>query len=130
MNRWKSWTDKHQVNIIITTTKNISVNIACIAVSVKRHWKTIWKYASYTGYKESSFQKLTTRNGMTKSILKKLNTNYLLSSARILKVFYVNKTCVSHRHQSNSPPNTSITYHVGAASLWNAVMGDTLNHLK
>ena len=28
----------------------------------------------------------------------------------------LNKTRVSHRHQNPSPPNTSIMYHVGAAS--------------
>ena len=121
---WKTWADWYQVNIIITTTKNISANIVCMAAPVKRYWKTIWKDASYTGHKESTSQKLKKRRGMTKSSLQKQNTNYvyLLSSTQILKKFYVNKTHMNHRHQNPSPPNTSITYHVGDASTWNAVM--------
>ena len=112
--------------------KNISANIVYMAALVKRYWRTIWKDASYTGLKESSTHKLTTRRGVAKSSLQKQNTNYvyILSSTRILKAFCVNKTHVSHRHQNCSPPSTSITYHVGAASTWNAVMGNTLNHPK
>ena len=39
------------------------------------------------------------------------NYFYLLSSRRISKAYYVNKTHVNHRHQNPLPPNTSITYH-------------------
>ena len=35
-----------------------------------------------------------------------------------------------HRHRNPSSLNTSITYHVGAASTSNAVMRNTLNHPK
>ena len=50
------------------------------------------------------------------SSLQKQNTSYvyLLSSTRISKAFYVNKTRVSHRNPS--APNTSIRYHVVGAS--------------
>ena len=34
------------------------------------------------------------------------------------------------RHQNPSPPNTSITSHMGAAFTWNAVMSKNLNHPK
>ena len=88
--------------------------------------------ASYMGHKESSSQKSTTRRGVTKSNLQKQNTNYVyfLSSKQISKAFYVNKTRVSHHHQNPSIRNTSITYHVGAASTWRSVLGNTLNHPK
>ena len=56
---------EHQNNISIK--KNISVNIVCMAAPVKRYLKTIWKDASYTGCKESSSQKLTTRTDLSKS---------------------------------------------------------------
>ena len=81
--------------------------------------KTIWKDASYTGHEESSSKGLMTRRGVTKSSLQKQNTNYvyLLPSMWISKVFYVNKTRVSHHHRSRPPSNTSITYHVVAASM-------------
>ena len=80
--------------------------------------------------KEYSSQKLTTRRGVTKSNLQKHNTNYvyLLSTMWISKAFYVNKTCLSYRHQNLSPP--IIRYHVGAASKWNELMGNILNHPK
>ena len=65
----KTWADWYQVNIIITTTKNISANIVCTAVTVKRYWRTIWKDAKYTGCKELTSQKLMTRRGITKSNL-------------------------------------------------------------
>ena len=39
-----------------------------------------------------------------------------LSSTRISKAYYVNKTRVSHHHQNPSPLNINITHHVGAAS--------------
>ena len=102
----------------MTTIKDISVNIVCMAVPVKRCWKTIWEDASYTEYKESSFKKLTTRRGVTKSSLQEQNTNcaYLLSSMRIWKAFYIKKTRVNHCHQNPSPPNTTNTYHMEAAS--------------
>ena len=89
-------TDWYQVNIIITETKHIFVNIVCMTTQVKRYWKTIRKDASYMGRQESSSKKLTTRRGVKKS-----NNNYvyLLLSTRILKAFYVNKTRGSHRHQ-------------------------------
>ena len=121
---WITWADWYQANIIITKVKHISVNIVCTAAPVKRYWKTIWKDASNTGRK-----KVTTRRDVTKSNLQKQNTN-LFSSTQILKAFYVNKTPLSHRHQNLSPPNTSITYHVGAASTSNAVMWNILNHPK
>ena len=129
---WKTWADWYWGNIIMTTTKDISVNIVCMAVSVKRYQKTILEDLSYTRHEESSFQKLMTRRGVAKSSLQKPNTNYvyLLSSTQILKAFYVNKTRVSHHHQNASPPNTSIRYHVETASTWNAVMGNTLKHSK
>ena len=94
--------------------------------------KNHWKNASYTGCKEFSSQKLMTRRVVTKSNLQNQNANYvyLLLSTRILKGFYVSKIRVSHSHGNLSPPNTSITYHVGAAFAWNAVTGNTLNHPK
>ena len=57
-------------------------------------------------------------------VYKKQNISYayLFSSTRISKTFYINKTRVSHRYQSSSPPNTSNMYHVGTASTWNVVM--------
>ena len=57
-------------------------------------------------------------------VYKKQNTSYayLFSSTRISKTFYINKTRVSHRYQSSSPPSTSNMYHVGTASMWNAVV--------
>ena len=129
---WKTWAEWYQDKIITTTTKIISDNIVCMAKPVKRYWKSIWKDAGYTGHKESRSHMLKRKRSATKSSLKKQNTNYiyLLSSMRISKVFYVNKTCVIHRHQNSSSPNISIMYPVGAASLWNAVMGNTLNHTK
>ena len=57
----KDLSREHQVNIIITKAKHISVDNAFMAAPVKGYWKTIWKDASYTRYKESSSQKLTTR---------------------------------------------------------------------
>ena len=129
---WKTWADWYQGNLIITTTKNISANIVYMTKPMKRYWKINWKDTSYTELKESSFQMLTTRRDVTKFNLQKQNTNcnYLLSSTRISKVFYLNNTHVDHLHQNPSSPNTSNTYHVGAASTWNAVMDDTLNHLE
>ena len=61
----------------------------------------VLKGASCMGRKESSSQKLTTRRDVTKSNLQKQNTDYiyLLSSTRISKSYYVNKTRMSHRHQ-------------------------------
>ena len=120
---WKTWAGWFRDNIIMTTTKKFSANIVCI----RRFWEIIWKNASYIGPKELSSQKLTTKRGQSKSNSQKQNTNsvHLLS-----KAFYINKTSVSHRHQNPLPPNTCITYHVGAASTWNAVMGNTLNHPK
>ena len=129
---WKTWADWYQNKIIITTTKIF----LAILFTWLNQWrgieKNIWKDASYTGHKESSSQNLTTRRGTAKSNSQKQNANYvyLLSSMRISKVLYVNKTRVSLPHRSPSPPNISITYHVGAASTWNAVMGNTLNHPK
>ena len=99
-----------------------------MTVPVKRYCKTIWEDTSYTGPNESSSQKLRTRSSIRKSNLQKLNTDYLLSSMPISKVFYVNKTRVNHHHQDPSPPNTSSTYHVEVASMWNAVMDNTLKH--
>ena len=65
-------------------------------------------------------QRLSTRSDVTQSSLQNQNTTeyyvYLLSSTRISKVYYVNKTRVSHRHQNPSLSNTNITYHVEAAS--------------
>ena len=74
---WKTWADWYWDNIITTTIKDISVNIVYMAVPVKRYWKTIWEDASYTEHKESSFQKLATRRGVTKSSLQKQNNNVL-----------------------------------------------------
>ena len=129
---WKTWPYLYQDNVIITTTKNIFANIVYMAAPVKRYWKTIWKDASYSGHKESSSHNLTTRKGMKNSSLQKRNTNYvyLMSSTPISKAFYVNKTRVSHRHRNPSPPNTSITYNIGAASTRNAVIDNTLNFPK
>ena len=72
----------------------------------KYFWKTIWKDANYTGQKESSSHNLTTRRSATKSSLQEQNTNYIyfLSSVRISKVCYVNKTRVGHRHQNPLSP--------------------------
>ena len=129
---WKTWAEGYQGNIIVTKANTISVNTVYMAVPVKRYWKTIWEDASYKEHKKSSFQKLMTRRGVTKSSLQKQNSNctYLLSSTQILKLFYINKTRVNHYHQNPSPPNTNNTYHVEAASMWNAVMDDTLKHPK
>ena len=93
--------------------------------------KHLWRCKLH-GAQRTKIQKLTTRRGMTKSSLQKQNTNYvyLLSSTRISKAFYINKTRVSHRYQNPSPPNTNITYHEEATSTGNALMEDTLNHLK
>ena len=115
----KTWADCYRDNTIMTTTKNIFVNIVCMAASVKCN-------------KESSFQNLTTREDVTKLSLQKPNTScvYLLSTTRISKVFHVNKTLVCHDHQNPSPPNTSNTDHVEAASTLNAVMDNTLKHSK
>ena len=109
---WKTWADWYRDNIV------------CMAVLVKKYWKTIWKDASYMGHKESTSQELTTRRDVTKSKLQKQNSNYvfLLWSTQISQACHVNKTPVSHYHQNPSPPNTSIKYHVGAASTWNVVM--------
>ena len=76
------------------------------------YWKTIWKDASYTGHRESNSWKLTTRRGVRKSSLQKQNTNYvyLLPCTQISKAFYVNKTRMSHRHQSSSSPCDSCIY--------------------
>ena len=121
---WKTWADWYRDNISMTKTQNISPNIVCMAVLVKKYWKTIWKDASYMGHKESTSQELTTRRDVTKSKLQKQNSNYvfLLWSTQISQACHVNKTPVSHYHQNPSPPNTSIKYHVGAASTWNVVM--------
>ena len=129
---WKTSADLYQDTIIIIATKIF------LTILFKRlnQWrsieKSIWKDASYMGHKESSSQKLTTGRGATKSKLQKPNTNYVYisSSMQISKVFYVNKTCVSHCNQNPSSSNTSITYHVGALSMWNAVIGNTFNHPK
>ena len=129
---WKTWADWYQNKIIITTTKIF----LAILFTWLNQWrgieKNIWKDASCTGHKESSSQKLMTRRSATKSSLQKQNTNCvcLLSSMWISKVFYLNKTCVGHCHENPSSPNINNTYHVGAASTWNAVMGNTLNHPK
>ena len=127
---WKTWVDWYWSNIVITTANAISASIVYMAVPVKSYWNTICEDVSYTEHKESSFQKLTTRRGVIKSSSQKQNTNwvYLLSSTRISKAFYVNKTCVNHCHQNPSPPNTSNKYYVEAASTWNAVMDNTLKH--
>ena len=58
-----TWADWDHDNIIMRTTKNISVNIVCMTAPVKRYWKTIWGDASYMEHKESSFQKLTKKEG-------------------------------------------------------------------
>ena len=102
----ETWADSYGDNIIITTTKNSSTNIVYVVVPMKRYWK--------------------------KTSLQKQNTNYidLLSSTWISKAFYLNKTCLSHRHRNPSLPITSITYHVRAAFSWNAMMDNTLNHLR
>ena len=125
---WRTWAGWYRSNIIITTANFISTNIVYMAVPVKRYWKTIWEDANFTEDKESSYQKLATRRGMTKSSLQQQNTNsiYLLSSMQISKAFYVNKT----RHQNPSPPNTSNTSNEEAASMWNAVIDNTLKHPK
>ena len=90
--------------------------------TVKRYWKTIWKDASYTGLREPSSQKLTTRRGVTESNLQKQNTNYvyLLSSTWISKAFYVNKTRVSHQHHVPCGSCIYVKFN----------MGDTVNHPK
>ena len=97
----KTWADWYWDKIIMTTTKDTSVNFVCMTVSVKRYWKTIQEDVSYTGHKESSFQKLMTRRGVTQSSLQKPDTNYvyLLSSTQTLKAFYVNKARASHHYQ-------------------------------
>ena len=103
----------------MTKTKSIFANIVCMAVPVKRYWKTIWKIVSYTGRKKSSSQKLATRRGVTKSNIRKtVSYVYLLSSTRISKAHYVNKMNMSHLHENPSPPNANIRYHVGDASAW------------
>ena len=106
----KTWADWYYVNIIIIKEKHISASIVCMAVAVKRYWKTIWKDASYRRQKESSSQKVTTKRRVAKSNLHKESTNYiyLLSFTQISKAFYVDQTRVSHCHSSPSPPNTSI----------------------
>ena len=51
---WNTWADWYWDNIIMTTTKDISANIVCMAVPVKRYWKTIRKDGSYTGQKNQA----------------------------------------------------------------------------
>ena len=46
-----TWANWYRVNSIITNTKDISANIVCIVVLVKRYWKTIRKDASFMGAK-------------------------------------------------------------------------------
>ena len=129
---WKTWADCYWDNMIMTTAKDVSVNIVCMTVPVKWYWKTILEDASYMGHKVPSSQRLTTRRGMKMLSLQKQITNYiyLLSFAWILKALHVNKTRASHRHQNPSLPNTNNTYHLEDASMLNVVMGNTLNYLK
>ena len=128
----KSFADWYQDKIIITTTKIFLIILFTWLNQWRGIEKNIWKDASYTEHRESSSQKLTTRRSATKSSLQKPNTNYvyLLSSMQISKVFYINKTRVSHGDQNPSSPSTSITYHVGAASTWNEMISNTFNHPK
>lgn len=65
-------------------------------------------------------------------VYKKQNTSYayLFSSTRISKTFYINKTRVSHRYQSSSPSSTSNMYHVGTASMGNAVVDNNSKKAK
>ena len=93
---WETWVDWCQVNIIITETKHIFVNIVCMTTQVKRYWKTITNDVSYMGRQESGSKKLTRRR-----VVKKSNNNYvyLLLCIRISKALYVNKTRGSHCHQ-------------------------------
>ena len=103
---WKTWAGWYRDNIIMTKAKNISVNIVCTAAPVKRHWKTIWKDASYTGRKESDDKKGRDKIKFTQAEYQ-LRLPFVIYAN--LKAFYINKTCVSHRHQNPLPPNTSIT---------------------
>ena len=116
------------VNIIIANTKHVSVNIVYMVVAVKRYWKTISKDASYTGHKESDSRSWRQEKKWQSQICKIKIPIYLLSSTRILKTYHVSKTHVSHCHLNPPPPNANSTYHVGAASMRNAVMDNTLNN--
>ena len=53
---WKTWADWYWDNIIMTRAKYVSANIVCIAASVKRYWKNIWKDPSYTGGRGTKIQ--------------------------------------------------------------------------
>ena len=129
---WKTWAHWYQDKIIITTTKTISDNI----VYMTKQWRGIEKKhlerCKLHDAQRIKFPEAGDKKECNKVKPTKQNTNYfyLLLSMRISKVFYLNKIRVGHRHQNPSSPNTSITYHVEAAFMWNAVMSNTLNQPK
>ena len=100
----------------MTTTKDISVNIVCMVVSMKRYWKTIWEDLSYMGQKESSFQKLTARRSAIKSSLQKPNPNYFLPF--VICVDFESILCKqdSCEPSSSKPFTTHYQHHVPCGS--------------
>ena len=128
---WKTWGDWYQDKKMITTTKNISGNIVYMIKPVKKYWKKKHlKRCKLHRTQKIKLPEASDKKECNKVKSTKQNTNYvyLLSSVQISKVFCLNKTPVDYRHQNPSSTNTSITYHVEAASTWNTVMGNTLNH--
>ena len=74
------------------------------------------------GAQKIKFPEAGDKKGRNKVKLQKTaNYVYLLSSTRISKAHYVNKMHMSHLHESPSPPNANIRYHVGDASTWRAM---------
>ena len=108
---WKTWADWYQDKIIITTTKNISDKIVYMTKPVKRYWKKHLERCKLHETQTIKLPESDDKKGYNKVKSKKQNSNYvyLLSSMRISKALYVNKTHVSLRHRSPSPPNISIT---------------------
>ena len=112
--------------------KNISDNIVFMTKPVKSYWKKYLERCKLNEAQRIKLPEADNKKECNKVKSEKPNTNfvYLLSSMQISKVFYVSETHMNHRHQNPSSPNTSIKYHVGAASAWNAVVSNTLNQPK
>ena len=128
---WKTWADSYQDKIIITTTKNISDNIVYMTKPAKRYWKKHLERCKLHGAQRIKLPEVDGKKERNK--VKPTKTEYQLRLSFIIYADFksvLRKTRVGHRYQNPSSLNTSITYHVGAAYMWNAVMGNTLNHRK
>ena len=127
----KTWADWYQVNITNNYHKKYFCQYClhgCISEEVlKNHLKKCKLH-------KAQRIKLLEADDKECDKIKFTKTQYQLRLPFVIyvdfKAFYINKSHVSHHHINPSSPNTSITYHVGAASKWNAVMGNTLNHPK